>query len=75
MQRLRQLEIGTQVHYIPVCDQPYYKRRRAFECPNAARFYACELSLPMYPSLGDSDVERVIDAVASVLEQPLRVAS
>jgi dTDP-4-amino-4,6-dideoxygalactose transaminase len=32
-------------------------------CPNAERFYAEELSLPLYPDLSDDDVDRVIELV------------
>jgi perosamine synthetase len=74
MAALKSRGVGTQVHYIPVCDQPYYASRAASECPHARRFYARELSLPMYPALTDADVERVISAVSEVIERPMAAA-
>ena len=63
--RLRERGIGVQVNYLPVYWHPVYERAgyRRGMCPNAERFYAEQLSLPMFPALSDDDVDRVIDAV------------
>jgi dTDP-4-amino-4,6-dideoxygalactose transaminase len=74
MAALKARGVGSQVHYIPVCDQPYYASRAASHCPKAREFYARELSLPMYASLSDADVERVISAVVEVIERPTAAA-
>lgn len=70
MQELRNKGIGTQVHYIPVHTQPFYKN--TFGCkegdyPVAEKYYEQELSLPLYPGLSDEDVENVIKAVKEVV--------
>jgi UDP-4-amino-4,6-dideoxy-N-acetyl-beta-L-altrosamine transaminase len=69
MRRLREDGIGTQVHYIPLPMQPYYRRRgwdpEAF--PGACRYYARTLSLPMFPAMADDDVPRVVDALGGAL--------
>lgn len=72
MQRLRQEGIGTQVHYIPVPAQPYYRDRGAdpAEFPGARRFYARTLSLPLFPGMQDGEVDRVVEALVSALEHP-----
>lgn len=75
MGALKQRGVGTQVHYIPVSDQPYYRRRGQQHCPKARRFYQAELSLPMYPALDDADVERVIQAVSELIRQPKAAVS
>ncbi|HNJ05048.1 MAG TPA: DegT/DnrJ/EryC1/StrS family aminotransferase, partial [Leptospiraceae bacterium] len=65
--RLREKGILAQVHYVPVHLQPFY-RRLGFgpgDFPAAEQFYSSAISLPMFPGLSDSDVDRVI---ASVLE-------
>ena len=36
-------------------------------CPNAERFYAEELSLPLFADLTDSDVDRVIDTLLKLV--------
>jgi UDP-4-amino-4,6-dideoxy-N-acetyl-beta-L-altrosamine transaminase len=64
---LREQGIGTQVHYIPVHRQPYYRRRYATPAlPGADAYYARCLSIPFYPSLHDDDVARVSAALARI---------
>jgi len=70
MTRLREAGIGTQVHYIPVPLQPYYRRVSGTgpgQFPGAEAYYARALSLPMYPDLRESDVERVIGELRQAL--------
>lgn len=66
MQELRDQGVGSQVLYIPVYLQPWYRRTFGYglgKCPDAEAFYARALSLPLYPSMTDQDVEQVIDAI------------
>lgn len=66
MNRLKDLGVLTQVHYIPVHLQPYYRERFGYgpgKCPEAEAFYRECLSLPLYPAMTDADVETVIAAV------------
>lgn len=68
MTALAEQGIHAMVHYIPVCDQPYYVQlygRAA--CPAARRFYEQELSLPMHAGLTPADVERVVAALQAAL--------
>ena len=68
MARLRAAGIGTQVHYLPVAWQPYYRRRYGDGAlPGAARYYARTLSLPLFPGMADGDVERVVTALGMAL--------
>jgi UDP-4-amino-4,6-dideoxy-N-acetyl-beta-L-altrosamine transaminase len=65
---LKALGIGTQVHYIPVHRQPYYVNRYgALDLPGADAWYDRCLTLPLYPTMADGDVDRVVDALAKVL--------
>lgn len=71
MNELRGKGIGTQVHYIPLHLQPYYKR--SFGCkkgdyPAAEGYYDKTLSLPVYPRMTDKEIEKVADSVADVLK-------
>jgi len=60
--------VGTQVHYIPVNRQPYYVNRYGpLDLPGANAWYEACLSLPLYPGMGDEDVDRVADALKDVL--------
>lgn len=71
MQELREKGVGSQVLYIPVYLQPWYRRTFGYscgKCPNAENFYARALSLPLYPAMMDADVEKVISAVLALGE-------
>jgi len=68
MAALRQRGIGTQVHYIPVHRQPYYRGRYGdLSLPGVESYYAGCLSLPLFPAMEEGDVERVVGALAAVL--------
>ncbi|MFN3348174.1 UDP-4-amino-4,6-dideoxy-N-acetyl-beta-L-altrosamine transaminase [Pseudorhodoplanes sp.] len=69
MQRLRDQGVGTQVHYIPVHRQPYYRRRYGeLSLPGADTYYARELSLPLFPAMQDDDVDRVAAALSAIVD-------
>lgn len=70
MQELMNAGIGTQVHYIPVHLQPYYRTCLGYaegDLPVAESYYSEALSLPLYPSLTESDVDRVIEKVSELV--------
>jgi dTDP-4-amino-4,6-dideoxygalactose transaminase len=65
---LRAQGIGSQVHYIPVHTQPYYRARYGdLALPGAEAWYDRCLSLPLYPSMDDDDVARVVTALRAAL--------
>ena len=70
MGNLRELGVGTQVHYIPVYWHPYYENNRklwlADHCPNAESFYANELSIPMYSAITPEEQKGVIEGILKV---------
>ena len=64
---LRAEGIGVNVHYIPVHTQPYYSDHVSLDdCPRAMTAYERILTLPVFPSMEDSDVGQVIEAVVKV---------
>lgn len=67
--KLRMEGIGVQVHYIPVYLQPYYQNLgfKKAECPVCEDFYKREISIPMYPSLSEEDLEFVKDTLFKVI--------
>jgi UDP-4-amino-4,6-dideoxy-N-acetyl-beta-L-altrosamine transaminase len=74
MAELRSKGVGSQVLYIPVHLQPYYRQTYGYghgKCPVAESHYPHSLSLPLYPALTDSDVDHVIDTVKSLSGQPI----
>ncbi len=68
MEALRADGIGSQVHYIPVHLQPYYRQRYgAQSLPGAMRYFERCLSLPLFPAMADDDVDRVVRALVRAL--------
>lgn len=62
MGELRRQGVITQVHYIPVTTQPFYQRYNinVADYPQANRFYAEALSLPLYVDLTYAQQDSVI---------------
>ena len=59
-----------QVHYLPVYWHSYYEKLGYPKglCPNAEKLYMEIMSIPLYPTLTDGDVEDVIHAVKKIVE-------
>jgi perosamine synthetase len=68
-ERLRERGIGVQVNYIPVYWHPVFADAgyRRGMCPVAERFYAEQLSLPLFPDMTDADQDRVVAALHDIL--------
>lgn len=67
---LRSQGIGVNVHYIPVYKQPYY-RKLGFKnnyCPEAEKYYAEAITLPIYPSMTDDQQDKVVAALKDFLK-------
>lgn len=67
---LRAAGIGVQVHYIPIYRFPYFRDTLGYPqngCPHAEEYYWSAISLPMYPALSRSDVERVVAELTRLL--------
>lgn len=62
--------IHSQVHYLPVYWHSYYEKLgyRKGLCPNAEAYYNEVMSLPLYYSMTDGDVEDVIHAVKKIVD-------
>lgn len=68
---LRSAGIGVNLHYIPVHLQPYY-RAQGFtdgDFPQAERYYAEAISLPMFPALSDEQQDYVVEQLRRLLEE------
>lgn len=76
MASLREAGVGTQVHYIPVHLQPWYRRTYGYgpgKCPVAESRYESALTLPLFPAMTEDQVGRVIRAIRALA--PLAVAA
>ncbi len=72
IEELRARGIGTSVHFIPLHIHPYYRGMYGYEpedFPVAYGTYQRIVSLPIYPRMTDVQVERVIEAVVTVVKK------
>ena len=60
---MRENNVWVQVHYIPLHLMPYYRDNFGFkegDFPTAEDFYGREVSIPIFPSLSDEELQHVI---------------
>jgi len=75
IEELRQRNIGSSVHFIPIHIHPYYRDKYHYQpdsFPAAYGNYQRMLSLPLNPRLADGDVHDVIEAVLDVVHRHRR---
>jgi len=64
--------IGTSVHYKPLHRMTYYKEHyglRPENYPNAERIWKGCVSLPIYPSLTDEDLDYICNSIKEILDK------
>lgn len=69
---LNERNVGTSVHFIPVHNMSLYRNRFGYkesDLPNAQKHFERIISLPLYPSMTDEEVQYVIDAVRDIVEK------
>jgi UDP-4-amino-4,6-dideoxy-N-acetyl-beta-L-altrosamine transaminase len=68
---LRAKGVGVNLHYIPVPLQPYYAQMGSGmkNLPEAARYYAEALSLPIFPRLERKELEHTLAALEALLAE------
>lgn len=62
--------INPQVHYIPIYRQPYYRKivnGSIGNCPNADRYYEEVISLPIFPTMTTSELNKTVSTVKRFL--------
>lgn len=66
---LRAAGIGVQVHYLPVYRHPYYQKLgyKKGLCPNAEKFYAGEISIPLFSKITLAQQKFVADTLKHIL--------
>lgn len=63
--------VQPQVHYVPVYWFPYYQELgyKMGLCPNAEEVYKGIMSIPLYPSLTEEEIEYVVDVIKTIVEK------
>lgn len=69
MEKLKEHGIGTGLHFRAAHTQKYYRERYPELClPNTEWNSASLMTLPLFPDMQDSDVDRVVKAISDILE-------
>jgi dTDP-4-amino-4,6-dideoxygalactose transaminase len=67
--KMQEAGIGVSVHFIPLHTMPFYKNRYNLvneDFPETMKSFSCEMSLPLWPGLTESQVDRIIKTVDDV---------
>lgn len=74
MQRMKDENIGTGLHYAVIHLHPYYKNTFGFkegDFPFAEDVANRIVSLPLFPTMTEQEQDRVIQAIFKIMEKPL----
>jgi perosamine synthetase len=66
---LKASSIGANVHYAPVYHHSFYRERFGYQvglCPRAEAAYREILTLPLYPTITDADMDYVVSTVSEL---------
>ncbi|HGD3314783.1 TPA: UDP-4-amino-4-deoxy-L-arabinose aminotransferase [Proteus mirabilis] len=70
MEKLKQKEIGTGLHFRAAHTQKYYRERYpSLSLPQSEWNSATLCSLPLFPDMSNKDVIRVVDAINEILSE------
>ena len=75
IEALKADNIGTSVHFIPVHHHKFYQDRLGCtreDYPNASRLYESSISLPLFPTMTDGDVEGVARSLTRIVSEHAR---
>lgn len=68
MGKLKEKNIGSQVHYIPIHTQPYYQGLYGQQSlVGAEHYYEKTLSIPLYPTMTNEDASFVIENIKALV--------
>lgn len=70
IEELKERNVGTSVHFIPVHLMSAYKNRYGYkhgDFPGTEEWFKRIVSLPLYSTLKDEDVESVIDSIMDIV--------
>lgn len=69
VESLKRLKVACSVHWRPLHLHPYYQERFGYgpsDCPAASALFDRLVSLPLFPTMSEGEIHRVIDTVRAV---------
>jgi dTDP-4-amino-4,6-dideoxygalactose transaminase len=69
-QKMKDMGIGLNCHYIPIHTQPYYASLgfKEGDFPVSEEYYKMAVTLPLHPSMSQDDIDLVINSLNSILK-------
>ncbi len=70
--KLKEWNIGTSVHFIPLHFHPYYKKKYQYcrgDFPVAEWLFEREVSLPLFPEMSLEDAEYVVRCIREIIKR------
>jgi dTDP-4-amino-4,6-dideoxygalactose transaminase len=70
IESLKSLKVACSVHWRPLHLHPYYQERFGYgpsDCPTASALFDRIVSLPLFPTMTEGELDRVIDTVRAVV--------
>ena len=70
--KLAEMGVGTSVHWMPLHLHPYYSQTygyRAEDFPVASSVWPRLVSLPIFPAMGEAEVDYICDSIESICRQ------
>lgn len=70
IEKLKDFNISSSVHFIPIHLQPYYQKKFGYkkgDLPVSEWVFDREISLPMHPNLNEKDIEYITDVIKYLL--------
>lgn len=69
--KMREAEIGVQVHHVPVHTHLFYERLgyKKGLCPNAEKFVASEISIPLFPNITHKQQKFIAGTLRRILSE------
>ena len=67
--RLRQLGVGVNVHYIPIHLQPFYQNNgfKGVTYENAENYYKKAITLPIFYGMTQKELTKIVTSLKSIL--------
>jgi dTDP-4-amino-4,6-dideoxygalactose transaminase len=75
IEMLKADNIGTSVHFIPIHHHPHWQRElgvAASDFPNASALYENAISLPLFPTMTDAEVDDVVASLGRIVGENRR---
>ncbi len=68
--KLRNVGLGVNVHYVPVYKHPYYQKNgyMGIECVNSECYYERAISIPIYPLMNNEEVNYVVEKINEIIK-------